>query len=134
MPNEQNNNRYIPPPSPYKKSVWIDSLTVIYKIAFFIIIALGFFVCIDLCSNGYEGLSIIVFAVVILIAVLTVGFAIVFLELAKDLRNIASCTYQIGAMMIEDRDKHIVGNNASNQQYFPLDNSEETADIFIPSK
>ena len=107
MLNESNNNRYIPPPSPYKKSAWIDSLTIIYKIAFFAMIVLGFFVCIYLCYNGYDGLSIIFFAVTILIAVLTVGFAMVFLELAKDIRNITSYVHIIGAMIIEDKNQKL---------------------------
>ena len=61
MQNEPNNKRYIPPQSPYKKNIWIDALDIIYKIAFFIIIIIGFIVCTELSSNGYEGLSVIFF-------------------------------------------------------------------------
>ena len=103
MQNVPNNKNYIPPQSPCKRSIWVDAISIIYKVAFFIIIVIGFWLCMSLCYNGEMMLGLIVFTVSILIAVLTVGFVIVFLDLAKDIRDIASYVYVIGAMMIEDK-------------------------------
>ncbi len=41
----------------------------------------------------------------VLIAILTVGFVMVFLGIAKDIRDITSYIYIIGAMMIEDKNQ-----------------------------
>lgn len=67
---------------------WISSLRGVYKFVFFVIIIIGIVLCAMLCSNDYIGIGIIALAVSILIAVMVVGFAIVFLDLARDIHRI----------------------------------------------
>ncbi len=72
-----------------KSTIWISSLRSIYKIAFFAIILIGIIVCIKFADTNI-GLGLIVLSISILIAVLVVGFAIVFLDLANDIHQIRS--------------------------------------------
>ena len=67
---------------------WISSLRGVYKFVFFVIIIIGIVLCAMLCSNEMIGIGVIVLAVSILIAVMLVGFAIVFLDLARDVHRI----------------------------------------------
>lgn len=96
---------YTPPSSPYHHSQWIESLKKLYKIAFFAIIILGFIACLKLCSDGYVGLGLMILAVSLLIALLAVGFEIIFIELASDVRDMVSYVYLIGTMKVEDKNR-----------------------------
>lgn len=110
MLNEQNNKHYTPPPSPHQKSVWIDTLKGIYKFLFFTIIAIGLIICIKSSANDEVWGGLLIFVASAIIAVVTVGFIIVFLELADDIRNIVNYLYQIGNIMEDDKNNDISGN------------------------
>lgn len=90
----ENSNEYAKESSPQKTSsssdttFWISSLRGVYKFVFFVIIIIGLVLCLMLSSNEMIGIGVIVFAVSILIAVMLVGFAIVFLDLARDVHRI----------------------------------------------
>lgn len=105
MPNKQDKKPYTPPPSRYERSQWIESLKQLYKIAFYAIIILGFIACISLCSDGYVGTGLMILAVSLLIGLLAIGFEIIFLELASDVRDMVNYVYQIGTMIIEDKNR-----------------------------
>lgn len=114
MYDNQNKRRYSPPPSRYEKSPWIDTLKLIYKIIFCVIILAGIILCgkADDTSTG-----IIILGASLVAAVLAVGFVIVFLDIAGDIRDMVNYVYQIGAMIIEDKNRDVSGdieNTAEN--------------------
>lgn len=84
--NEESDEEYTSASS--DTTFWISSLRGVYKFVFFVIIIIGIVLCAMLCSNEMIGIGVIVLAVSILIAVMLVGFAIVFLDLARDIHRI----------------------------------------------
>ncbi|MGN0603796.1 MAG: hypothetical protein ACI4I2_07435 [Oscillospiraceae bacterium] len=67
---------------------WISSLKGVYKIVFFVIIIIGIVLCAMFCSNESVGVGFIALAIAVIAAVLVVGFAMVFLDLARDIHQI----------------------------------------------
>lgn len=67
---------------------WISSLKGVYKFVFFVIIIVGIVLCAMFCSNEMVGVGFIALAIAVIVAVLVVGFAMVFLDLARDIHQI----------------------------------------------
>lgn len=120
MLNEPNKKPYTPPQSPRQPNPWINIVKAIYEFSFFVIIIIGiigFIFCIKFSAKDDIGAVLIVFIALAITAVLTFGFVFIFLELAKDVRDMVSYVYQIGAMIIEDKNRDISGdieNTAEN--------------------
>lgn len=114
MFNDQNKRRYSPPPSRYQRSVWVDTLKLIYKVIFAVIVLIGLIMCGKVDDTGT---GIIILCGSLIIAVMAVGFVLVFLEIAGDIREMVNYVYQIGAMIIEDKNRDVAGdieNTAEN--------------------
>lgn len=91
--------------SPYQNSAWITALKSLYKIAFATIIIIGVSISMRFFSDDEVVTGFLVIVGATLLAVITVGFEIVFLDLASDIRDIAKYIHQINSMMIEDKNK-----------------------------
>ncbi len=114
MLNSQNKNRYSPPPSYYEKSAWVNALKLVYKVIFAIIVLIGLIICVK--ANDAE-IGVIILCGSLIIAVMTVGFVLVFLEIAGDIREMLDYVYKIGVMIVEDKNRDIAGdieNTAEN--------------------
>ncbi|MDE6764484.1 MAG: hypothetical protein K2J73_12520 [Oscillospiraceae bacterium] len=107
MLNDKNKNNYKPPPSYYKRSAWVDALKLIYKVIFAVIVLIGLIIYVK-ADNAETGLIILCGSLII--AVMTVGFVLVFLEIAGDIREMLDYIYKIGVMIVEDKNKDIAGN------------------------
>lgn len=79
---------------PNNTTVWISSLRQIFKIGFILIIIIGLILCLLLAETNV-GLGLIILSVSILIAVMVVGFEIVFLDMARDLHQIKNILEEI---------------------------------------
>lgn len=106
MSYKQNQKEYITPPSPYHPSPWVNILKVLYEVAFCAIILIGFVFCIKFSTEDEFVTGLIIFVLSVIIATLTVGFAIVFLELADDIRNMLNYVYQIENMLEDDKKRN----------------------------
>lgn len=107
MLNDQNKKSYTPPEGYYGKSAWVGALKLVYKIIFAVIVLIGLIICVK-ADDAETG--IIILCCSLIIAVMTVGFVLVFLEIAGDIREMLDYVYKIGVMIVEDKNRDIAGN------------------------
>lgn len=113
MLDNQNKKRYEPPQSYYEKSAWVNALKLIYKVMFAIIVLAGLIMCVK-ADDAETG--IIILCISLIIAVMTIGFVLVFLEIAGDIREMLDYVYKIGVMIVEEKNRDIAGDIESTSE------------------